>query len=225
MMSRSLWLLVIVIATGLVGISIYQTFQHESDAAGWVQVGIAALGVPILLRELYQIRQAINQKPVISVGLANVKDLPLSKIREAEHLKTTLDVSHGYPHFWLVVRNSGKTGAKSVKIHIEYIRSDRKSLYLPVIEVSDWLGDNRYTFKKVNNADFVFIGGSDWILHANDSDMFDFDMTTAIVKQREPEIREFPEVGNYEFTCTVWADGLDKPVVEKMIVNIVDKKL
>jgi len=28
--------------------SIYQALQPNSDAAGWIQVGIAALGVPIL---------------------------------------------------------------------------------------------------------------------------------------------------------------------------------
>jgi len=221
-MSRSLWLVIILIAIGLVGLSIYQASQPESDAAGWIQVGIAALGVPILLRELNQIRQAINQKPIIGVGLANVKDLPLSKIRDSK-LKTIINVSHGYPSFWLVIRNMGKVSAKSVKIHIEYLSPNRKSLYLPVIEMDDWLGDERYTFKKVNNADFVFIGGSDWVLHANDTDMFAFDMTTAIVKQREPEIRERPDIGEYEFTCTVWADGLDKPLVEKLMVNIVEK--
>lgn len=221
-MSRSLWLLIILIAIGLVGISIYQVFQPNSDAAGWVQVGIASLGVPILLRELNQIREAINQKPIIGIGLANVKDLPLSKIRDSK-LKTTIDVSRGYPSFWLVIRNIGKVSAKSVKIHIEYLSPNRKSLYLPVIEMDDWLGDERYTFKKVNNADFVFIGGSDWVLHANDTDMFAFDMTTAIVKQREPEIRERPDIGDYEFTCTVWADSLEKPLVEKLMVNIVEK--
>jgi hypothetical protein len=221
-MSRSLWLVIILIAIGLVGISIYQALQPDADSAGWIQVGIAALGVPILLRELNQIREAINQKPVIGVGLANVKDLPLSKIRGSK-LKTTINISRGYPSFWLVTRNFGKVSAKSVKIHIEYLSPNRKSLYLPVIEMEDWLGDERYTFKKVNNADFVFIGGSDWVLHANDADMFAFDMTTAIVKQREPEIRERPDIGEYEFTCTVWADGLDKPLAEKLMVNIVEK--
>ena len=221
-MSRSLWLAIIVIAIGLVGVSIFQALQPDSDAAGWIQVGIAALGVPILLRELNQIREAINRKPIIGVGLANVKDLPLSKIRDSK-LKTTINVSRGYPSFWLVIRNMGKVSAKSVKIHIEYLSPNRKSLYLPVIEMDDWLGDERYTFKKVNNADFVFIGGSDWVLHANDTDMFAFDMTTAIVKQREPEIRERPDIGEYEFTCTVWADGLDKPLIEKLVVNIVEK--
>ena len=220
-MSRSLWLVIILIAISLVGISIYQALQPNSDSAGWVQVGIAALGVPILLRELNQIREAINQKPVIAVGLASVKDLPLSKIRDSK-LKTTVNVSRGYPSFWLVIRNTGKVSAKSVKIHIEYLSPNRKSLYLPVIDMDDWLGDERYTFKKVNNADFVFIGGSDWVLHANDTDMFAFDMTTAIVKQREPEIREQPDIGEYGFTCTVWTDGLDKPLAEKLMVNIVE---
>jgi hypothetical protein len=220
-MSRSLLFVIILIAIGLVGISIYQALQPDSDSAGWVQVGIAALGVPILLRELNQIREAINQKPVIAVGLASVKDLPLSKIRDSK-LKTTVNVSRGYPSFWLVIRNTGKVSAKSVKIHIEYLSPNRKSLYLPVIEMDDWLGDERYTFKKVNNADFVFIGGSDWVLHANDTDMFAFDMTTAIVKQREPEIRERPEIGRYEFSCTVRADSLDKPLAENLVVSLVE---
>lgn len=221
-MSRSLWIVIILIAISLVGLSIYEALQPNSDIAGWVQVGIAALGVPILLRELNQIREAINQKPIIGIGLASVKDLPLSKIRVSE-LKTTINVSQGYPSFWLVIRNTGKVSAKSVKIHVEYLSPNRKSLYLPVIEMDDWLGDERYTFKKVNNADFVFIGGSDWVLHVNDTDMFAFDMTTAVVKQREPEIRERPDIGEYVFTCTVWADGLDKPLVEKLMVNVAEK--
>jgi hypothetical protein len=147
-MPRYLWTIITLISIGLAILSVFLALQPNAGIAGWVQVAIAALGVPILLRELNHIRQAINQKPIISVGVAKVKDLPLSKIRETEHLKSVLDVSHGYPHFWLVLRNSGKVAAKSVKIHVEYIRPERKSLYLPVIEVSDWLGDNRYTFKK-----------------------------------------------------------------------------
>jgi hypothetical protein len=94
-------------------------------------------------------------------------------------------------------------------------------LYLPVINTKDWLGDSRYTFKKVNNADFVFIGGSDWVLHAHDTDMFDFQMTTVVVKQTKPnEIRERPDIGDYQFTCTVWADGLDKPLKEILTIVI-----
>lgn len=220
-MSHGRWSVIILIAVVLVGISIYEAIQPNSDIAGWVQVGIAALGIPILLRELIHIREAINQKPIIGVGLANVKDLPLSKVRVSE-LKTTINVSQGYPSFWLIIRNTGKVSAKSVKIHIEYLSPSRKSLYLPVIEMDDWLGDERYTFKKVNNADFVFIGGSDWVLHVNDTDMFAFHMTTAIVKQRKPEIRERPDFGEYVFTCTVWADGLDKSLVEKLTVNVVE---
>jgi hypothetical protein len=136
---------------------------------------------------------------------------------------TSKQVSHGYPHFWLAIRNQGKVAAKSIKIHLEYNPPKRKSLLLPVVDVGNWLNDNRYTFKKVNNADFVFIGGQDWVLHANDTDMFDFHMTTAIVKQTEPkEIREFPELGDYEFFCTVWADGLERPVSQVLTVSIVE---
>jgi len=90
-----------------------------------------------------QIREIINQKPIISVGLANVKDLPLSKIKVSE-LRKTINVSHGYPSFLLVIRNTGKVSAKSAKIHVEYLGPNKKSLYMPVIEMDDWLGDERH---------------------------------------------------------------------------------
>ena len=85
------------------------------------------------------------------------------------------------------------------------------------------LNDKRYTFKKVNNADFVFIGGENWILHANDTDMFDFHISTVIVKNAETKERERPDYGDYQFVCTIWADGLDKPISENLAVRIVDK--
>lgn len=222
-MTKTRWIFISVIAAGVVTYSLYRAFLSASygDAAAWVQVILAALGIPVLYFELTQIRRAIEQKPVINVGVANVNDLPLSKLRATKSLTTKTSVIHGHPHFWLAIRNQGLVAAKSVKIHMQYIPPKRASLLLPVIEVGDWLGDNRYSFKKVNNADFVFIGGLDWILHAKDTDMFDFDMTTAYVKQKEPTaIKERPELGDYEFLCTVWADGLDKPIVETLTVSI-----
>ncbi|MCL4275666.1 MAG: hypothetical protein KJZ77_17475 [Anaerolineales bacterium] len=227
-MTKVFWTLVslgVIIVGGFALSQTYQAYttQSFSDMAGWIQVVVAVLGVPILYWELSQIRQAVYHKPIIKIGLGNVNDLPLSKLRSAQSLVSKTNVGHGYPQFWLVIRNQGNVAAKSVKIHIEFIAPKTRSILSPVIEAKDWLGDNRFTFKKVNNADFVFIGGQDWILHANDTDMFDFYITTALVKQTEPrEIREYPEIGEYEFTCTVWADGLDKPVKEKLIVNIVE---
>jgi len=132
-------------------------------------------------------------------------------------------IGQGYPHFLLVVRNSGKVAAKSVKIHFDYNSPTKNSLYFPVVEIGEWLGDYRYSFKKVNNEDFVFIGGSDWVLHANDTDIFNFYMTTSVVKQTEPiEIRERPELGEYNFSCTVWCDGIDKPVSEQLIIALIE---
>jgi hypothetical protein len=225
-MTKRRWILITLVATVLIIVSLVFAFASSSisDAAGWVQVLLAAFGLPILYYELRRIREAIDLKPVISIGVASVNDLPLSKIRDAARLSNTVVVNRGYPHFWLVIRNSGPVAAKSVKIHLEYKPPKRASLLLPVIEVDEWLGDKRFSFKKVNNADFVFIGGQDWVLHSHDSDMFGFYMTTAVVKQTEPqEIRERPEPGDYEFPCTVWADGLQGPVAEHLKVIIQEK--
>lgn len=222
-MSRLMWV-IFIIALITIGYSVYQAIQPDADIAGWVQVGIAALGIPILLREIIQIRTTIDQKPIISVGLGNVNDLPLSKIRNTHVLNTSINVSRGYAHFWLLIRNQGKVAAKSIKVHFEFKGSNQKNKLLgPVIESKDWLNDKRYTFKKVNNADFVFIGGENWILHANDTDMFDFHISTVIVKNAETKERERPDYGDYQFVCTIWADGLDKPISENLAVRIVDK--
>jgi hypothetical protein len=50
--------------------------------------------------------------------------------------------------------------------------------------------------------------------------MFDFYITTSIVKGEQ---RERPDFGDYEFRCTAWADGLDKPVVQNLTISIIDK--
>ncbi|HPH95367.1 MAG TPA: hypothetical protein PKW33_15550 [Anaerolineaceae bacterium] len=204
---------------------IYQAFiaKSYSDVAGWMQVLVTVFGIPILYWELSKIRQAIYHKPVIKIGLGNVNDLPISKVKSLKSLVSKIRVSHGYPQFWLVIRNEGEVAAKSVQICFEFSPPKTKSILSPVIEAKDWLNDNRFTFKKINNVDFIFTGGQDWVLHAKDTNTFDFYMTTALVRQTEPrEIRESPEIGDYEFICTVWADGLDKPVQEKLVVSIVE---
>jgi hypothetical protein len=224
-MKKIQWVLILLIPIGMFIFSLYSIIHSPpSEWSGWLQVILASLAIPIIYYELTRIQHSFNQKPMISIGVASVNDLPLSKIRNLGSLSTSTNIGHGYSVFWLAIRNSGQVAARNIKIHVEY-RTPAKpkpNLFSPVITVGDWLGDNRFTFKKVNNADFVFIGGQDWILHSNDTDMFDFGMTTSIVKQTKPhEIRERPALGSYEFFCTIWADGLDKPVTEKLVINII----
>lgn len=225
-MSTRNWIVVTLAAALLITASLYFAFASSSfaDAAGWVQVVVAAFSIPILYYELNRIRQAIEQRPVISVGVCSVSDLPLSKIRQLPTLSPKATVSHGYPSFWLAVRNTGKVTARHMKIHLEYQPpKERKSILIPVIEVSEFRDDQRFSFKKVNNADFVFIAGSDWLLHSNDTEMFGFYMTTVLVKKKTEsggEIRERPDPGEYDFDCTVWAEGLNKPLNKHITVII-----
>ncbi len=195
------------------------------DASGWWQVAIAIVGLPLLIYELYRIRKALEQKPDISIGLAAVEDLPTSKIRDLETLPMTTAVGRGYAHFWLAVRNQGKVAAKFVKIHLEYkseFLQPKQASLVPVIEVSEF-SSGKPNFYKENNAEFVFIGGADWVIHPNDTEVFDFHITTVMVLQQEPfELREYPEPGNYHFHCTVWAEGLDHPISEQLTVKIAE---
>jgi hypothetical protein len=197
-----------------VGCASYCALTSTRDvASGWWQVAIAVAGLPILLYELSRIRQAIEQKPVISIGLATDRDLPSSKIREAKSLPTTVNVSQGYAHFYLVVRNQGPVRAEFVKIHLEHTGSSEapnsSPLYLyapPLLRVSEF-SESKPSFHQENNAECVFVGGSDWVVHPNDSEIFGFHMTSSLVKQTEPvKIMEFPKPCDCYFHCTVWAE-------------------
>jgi hypothetical protein len=217
--------LMIIVAVAGTGFVLLALFLPPGEASGWWQVAIAIVGLPLLIYQLYQIRKAIEQKPRISIGLANVEDLPTSEIRSLETLHTTVTVNRGYAHFYLVVRNQGTAAAKFVKIHLEYkpeFRHPEQAGLVPVIDVSEFSG-GKPSFYKENNAEFVYIGGSDWTIHPNDTEVFAFHITTVLVLQKEPfELREFPEPGNYHFHCTVWAERLDHPISEQLIVKIAE---
>jgi hypothetical protein len=138
-------------------------------------------------------------------------------------LPSSVSVSQGYPHIVLAVRNSGEVSAKHVKIHLEFSRPEPHGIDMPTVGVYDWKGDKRHSFKEVTNFDFMFIGGQDWVLHAHDTEVFSFHMSTTTVIQTEPrEIRKRPGVGAYYFTCTVWSESLGAPISQDLVVNVVE---
>jgi hypothetical protein len=197
--------------------------SKTQDSAGWWQVFLAALALPILFYQLDQIRQAVTRRAKFKVGVASVRELPISRIRSMDALQS-ISVSQGYPHFFLVVQNIGKTVVQSVKVHFEYTRlPDSRSFPPVVVEAYEWLDDTRHSFKKENNVDFVFRGGPDWRVYPGDSEIFSFYITTAVVKQTEPvEVREPPAIGNYHFRCSVWAEGLTSPLVNELVIGVVE---
>jgi len=221
---RFIWIFVLVVASIMGASSFFIAVTSDFDSAsGWWEVFLGALSLPLLFYELSRLRQAVEQKPDISIGIVNINDYPLSKIRAIDSLPATINVGQGYPHVTLAIRNSGVIDARYVKIHLEFFRPEQVNLNTPIVRVYDWLGDQRYSFKQENNVDFVFIGGSDWVLHPKDTEIFSFHISTTTVIQTEPvEIRERPSLGKYRFQCSVWAEGLSSPVVENLIVNIVE---
>jgi hypothetical protein len=222
---RILWIFVLagasIMAISSFGIAIWSNF---ADASGWWQVFLGAVSIPLLFYELSRLRQAVERKPVLSIGLVNINDYPLSNIRAIDILPTDINVGRGYPHFTLAVKNSGSLEAKFVKIHFEFHRPQQTaSLATTTVKVYEWLGDKRYSFKQDNNFDFIFVGGVDWVLHPNDTETFSFFMSTTMVIEKEPiELRERPALGEYSFQCTVWAEGLESPVQENFTVTVVE---
>jgi hypothetical protein len=222
-----LLIVIVLVALGLIAFSLYSALTSQPDvASGWWQVFLGSISVPVVFYQLEQIRQALNRKPKISIGLARVSDLPVSRIRDIGVLPTTVTVSQGYPHFFLVVRNQGKVAARFVKIHFEHKPgpSDQSSLLFPVVKVSEFSSD-KPSFWAENNYEFVFTGGPDWHIHPNDFEVFGFHLTTVVVKQKEPyELMEYPEPGDCPFQCTVWAEALGHPVTEQLTVRIKEER-
>lgn len=160
------------------------------------------------------------QRPPIALGLATVKDLPLSKIQKIVSLPTTITVKKGYPHFYLALRNLSNTQITNIKVHLEFERPSQDSLYFPVLKVSEF-SEKKPGFIPENNFEFVFKGISDWQIYPKDTEVFGFHFTTVVVKQTEPqEIRYAPDPSNCYLTCTVWLEGSEKPIKENLKVII-----
>ena len=221
---RIFWLCIIVVSGVFTGWSITNALSLSlADSSGWWQTGIAFAGLPIILYGLLDIEKNIKEslwKPEISIRLFTVG--PISEIRQQKTLLKSVDVSQGYPFFQLVVRNNGKLAAKFVKIHFEFdsfqddsfresAKSTVESLASPVLKIpKDSL------FKWQNNKDFIFTGGDDWVIYPKDDSVFGFFLETVVVGQR-------PVPHDYHFSCTIWAEGLDNPIREKLTVNVVTK--
>lgn len=196
------------------------------DPAGWIQVAIGAISLPILLYELNQIRQGLDQSPDISIGLASVQHLPLSKLRTRHTLPTTITVAWGYPHVILALRNNGSVTAKFLKIHLEYLsRNTSSSLTHPTLKISEF-DEAKPGFIAENNFDFTFTGGADWILYPGDTEIFSFHMDINIkYSTRTGARREYPDNGTYHLRCTVWAEALAQPMTQELTVIIADEAI
>ena len=213
----------------VIGFSVIRIIlDWPSDFSGWGQLIIETLALPTIALELSRIRRELGKSAAIEIGVVGIKEYPLSNIRSIEKLKTYTKISQGYPLFCLVVRNKGQISARFIKIHLEFTGhqptfkdgelSAAQSMASPVIKIYE--SDAHNTFNRENNVDFVFRGGTDWILRPHDSEKFDF-FITSFIGTKDPNLpyeRPYPSI--CQFTCTLWADGIEKPVVQQVAVEI-----
>lgn len=239
-------ILLAIIQGAFVGITAYYALTSPpSGASGWWQVAIAIFGLPILLYQLYEILKALRQEPELDIGLATVKDLPTSEIREKKAISTSVEVSYGYAHFYLVIKNLGITTAKYMKIHFEYksfepsehqidssvetLVSAPPELRRPLLKVDEFSKDKQQ-FVQENNVECTFNGGTDGVIYPKDTGIFGFRMSTSTISRIKREhadpikMPEYPALGECIFDCTVWAEGLNKPIKKRLILKITDNK-
>jgi hypothetical protein len=216
-------MLAIVILSGILsGWTIYLALiSPRNEAAGWWQVGIEFLGLPLIISGLVEIQKKIKElslRPEIILGLFG--NGPISYIREGDVLPA-VTVNASYPFFQLVVRNQGDLVAKYVKILFEFesvgdfsyqksAHTSVEKLAAPKLTIPE---DN--PFKWHNNKDFIFTGGSDWFIYPHDNVAFGFFLSTTVEGQH-------PIPHEYHFRCTLWAEGLENAVSEDLVLVVVN---
>ncbi|MEO8606244.1 MAG: hypothetical protein ABI690_00055 [Chloroflexota bacterium] len=219
-----LFLLFIIVVVGTRWIDI----KFGSNVSAWVQAGIAVVSFPIILFQLEQIRQSVNQKPKLEIGVINIRALPFSNVRLLAELPTRTDVGRGYAHFYLVLRNTGAAPARYIKIYVEHINKPHDFQFPPLVK-PDEFSDEKPAFVKEHNWDLVFRAGTEWIVNTGDIEPFGFHLTTSFIVNdvngagatfQRPE---YPSLGEIELNCTVWADGLERPLTKKLFVQIVER--
>lgn len=229
--STILWYILVLGLVAVIGIPALGTQILNkcfgTDVSGWVQAGIALISFPVILYELNQIRQGLNRKPQIEIGLVNIKDLPFSKIRERQSLLSRVDVSAGYAHFYVILRNHGTAPARYVKVYIEHINRSQQVFPTPLVKVSEF-SENKPSFVHEHNFDFVFRSGASWIINPDDFEPFGFHITTSIVIEETNSSGEklthtqYPSPCEIILDCIVWAEGLDQPIKKRLFVNVVE---
>jgi hypothetical protein len=223
------WILIFVLMVLVIGFSVRRIIiDWPSDFSGWGQLIIETFTLPIIAFELYRISKELGKSAEIDIGVVGIKEYPLSNIRSIEKLPIHTKISQGYPLFCLVIRNKGQVSARFVKIHLEFVGheptfksgelSTVESMASPVIKIYE--SDTQNIFNRENNVDFVFRGGTDWVLRPYDSEKFDFFISSFIGTKDSnmPYERPYPSI--CQFTCTIWADGLENPIIQRVEVEI-----
>jgi len=223
------WVLIVVLMALVITLSAVRIMSDwSSDFSGWGQLIIVTLGLPSIAFELNRIRKELRKTVEIDVGVVSIKDYPLTNIRSIENLPIHTKISQGYPLFCLVIRNKGQVSARFVKIHLAFVGheptfksgelSSIESMASPEIKIDK--SDTKNIFNHENNVDFVFRGGVDWVLRPNDSEKFDFFISSSIGTKDPNRPHEKPYPSICRFVCTIWADGLEKPFVQRIEVEI-----
>lgn len=207
-----IWAILVGVVSGWI-LSQYALPYSPPEASGWWQVVLVIVGLPILLDQLKKIQEEAKKaqwKPEISIGLAPFP-LSISDLEVGKDLPTELHVVRQSSNFrlTLVIQNRGKLAAKFVKILL--VKSFEENAYMPRVAIQWGQVTNEKRFGQVGNKEYVFNGGIDWVLYPHDIEQFRVVLSP---------IGDSIKADDYYFHCTVWAEGLDNPVSELLVIKI-----
>lgn len=187
-----------------VTISLWSVFQNGfSDAAGWAQVAVEVLGLPLVIYGLYRLAP---EKPVIQIGVAFGHPRQVREEYNEFSNKVITGIWDNKAPFLLIVRNRGNVAAKFVKISLEINVREPTNWYGTILEHT---GDFPFVAEGTSE-NLTLCGGEDLVIYPKDEVAFRFSLASS---------QEILEENNYNLRCMVWAEGLSEPKIEYLLVR------
>jgi hypothetical protein len=200
--------------------ALWQAYTTD-DKSGWIQVACVVVEIPVVALGFWMLIQEIREqqeKPDISIGIS--ESLSVEELEKGTPIEVAIEWRQNLrPQFCLVVHNNGKRAIKSVKMYLQFIVDPSKpsSPYLKPTVKGNFV-ENNSTSHFVNTyegEDYVFVGGSGWALYPRETSSFQFS-----IWYHPSDVYSLS--GEYKFRLTIWAEGLDEPKRQDLIVRIIE---
>lgn len=209
---QALLILIAVVWVGLTLFAVVQTILSigiPSEMSGWWQVAIEMIGLPLLLFGLYQIIQQNQRQPDIHVGVyhRDIRTVDIYQLDENDELQSEYKVSGSNTDFALTIQNRGRKVAQFIKIRLEHLNRIESP-------TSSRIGLSNEVFSSNTNVDFHF-DDQGYILYPGEIQSFIF---KAYVQERN-RLTDPIRGETAHLRCTIWADGLDKPIQRELFIS------
>lgn len=236
----------------LFGFSLYcsTSLSCNADASGWWSLFITVVGIPIVIFQLYGLRNSIESlinKPEVEIGIdifapylpqASQKErpskLPVETSLSVPALNQFLANVNEHPEILRLGVEDLKSFAAPIRILIKNTGKRSLQYYKISLTIKSFPGNRLPVlfidqFRSTPDHKAIFFnGGADNIIYPGDGEELQLYLVPdeltlqAITVKRHINRDQGPDSGDlyfpgkYEFVCTIWGEGMDRPEQETL---------